>query len=90
MALTEESLYRGFLLTRLRGLGLGAFPALLLAALCFGPQHAYQGALGIGSSVMMGFLLGSVYLWRKNLTAPIILHALWNLLAYGVIPGRSS
>ncbi len=86
VGLSEESLYRGFLMKRLRGLGASSFGALVIAALCFGPQHAYQGTMGIGVSAMLAFCFGAVYLWRKNLTAPIVMHALWNLMAYGVIP----
>jgi len=78
----EESFFRGYLLLRLRGLGANAVVALLASALLFSSQHGYQGQVGLVLTGLLGILSGAVYLWRKNLTAPIVMHLLLNLAAF--------
>jgi len=73
----EETVFRGFLLGRLRA----ALPAadtpraallrdaiaVALCGVCFGAGHGYQGALGLVQTTTAGIVLGAVTVWRGSL-----------------------
>jgi len=85
-AATEEVFFRGHFLNTLKGaLGSNRI-ALIIAAvttiILFAALHGYQGWAGvIDSGLYGGITLTLLYLWRRNLTACIVAHALWNSLA---------
>ena len=89
----EEVLFRGFLLRYLH-----VFPwhgsltaALFVAAVIFGLQHLYQGAVGSVMSGVIGFLLSLLFLLTGNLLAPIVLHAVMDLRMLVILPaGRQT
>jgi membrane protease YdiL (CAAX protease family) len=77
VAFWEETVFRGFLLGRLRASMAvtdgGGAPcrrdalAVVVAALCFGAGHGYQGMLGIVQTTSAGLVLGTVAVWRQSL-----------------------
>ena len=83
-AVWEETVFRGFLLGRLRA----SFPvqdsrgaalrrdvaAVVLTALFFGAGHGYQGALGLLQTTVAGLALGTLAVWRKSLWPAIGAH----------------
>jgi uncharacterized protein len=90
----EETVFRGFLLGRLRA----AIPAAQnpgarlrrdatavgLIAICFGLGHGYQGLLGILQTSLAGAAMGALVLWRGSLWPAIGAHLtvdLFGLLA---------
>lgn len=90
----EETVFRGFLLGRLRA----AMPvadntrahvrrdvaAVLLTALLFGLGHGYQGLLGVLQTTLAGGVMGALVLWRGSLWPAIGAHLtidLFGLLA---------
>jgi membrane protease YdiL (CAAX protease family) len=80
--ITEECVYRGFLLRYLAAppWNLHApVAALLFASLIFGLAHAYQGAGGIAVTALMGLALGVTFVATGTLLAPILLHTLIDL-----------
>ena len=84
VAVWEESFSRGYLLLRLKGIGASPGVALLASSLLFGLGHAYQGPLGVAVNSVTGLLWGLLYLWRRNLTAPVVLHFV-SLLTYFLV-----
>jgi len=80
----EETVFRGFLLGRLRA----ALPAadtpravllrdaiaVALCGVCFGAGHGYQGALGVVQTTTAGLVLGAVTVWRGSLWPAIGAH----------------
>ena len=80
----EETVFRGFLLGRLRA----ALPAadtpratflrdavtVALCGVCFGAGHGYQGALGLMQTTIAGIALGTVTVWRGSLWPAIGAH----------------
>lgn len=79
VALVEEVLYRGFLMsevTRLLGTGPGAvIAALAFSSVVFGLSHWYQGPSGVWSTGVIGALLGLVFVYADfNLWMPILVH----------------
>jgi len=76
-AVWEETVFRGFLLGRLRAsipvhYSRGAalrrdVLAVVLTALFFGAGHGYQGLLGLMQTTAAGLALGVLAVWRKSL-----------------------
>jgi membrane protease YdiL (CAAX protease family) len=86
VAVSEEAIFRGYLMLRLHAVtGSTAF-ALLLSSVIFAIGHGYQGSGGVLTVGLMGLLLALVYLWRGSLVAPITMHFLQNFIGIVLIP----
>jgi uncharacterized protein len=77
--ISEEIVYRGYLITQVAGLLGGRRPArltaILLAAILFGLAHGHQGAAGMIVNATLGVLFGLLFLQqRQNLWANIVAH----------------
>lgn len=68
----EEVLVVGYLITRLRQLGMGENTSLIISAVLRGSYHLYQGFGGFLGNVAMGLIFGRV--WQRT-------HRLWPLVA---------
>jgi membrane protease YdiL (CAAX protease family) len=75
----EEVLYRGYLLWYFQALVPGSL-AIAAAILIFGLAHAYQGVRGIFSTGIAGAIAMAVYLLTGSLLAPMLLHAVLDLV----------
>jgi membrane protease YdiL (CAAX protease family) len=84
--ITEELIYRGFLLRYLAAepWGLSAATALVVSSAVFGLAHAGQGVRGVLATAMVGLLLGGLFLASGSLLLPILLHTLIDLRALAV------
>ena len=78
----EESIYRGYAITRLReryGKGLG----ILITCIFFGLLH---WAGGFWYMVLTGGFLGAIlaglFVWRRNIVVPFALHLVLNILEF--------
>ena len=80
--LLEEVLVIGYLLTRLRKLGVNPAWAVVIAAVLRGSYHLYQGAGGFAGNAVMGLIFGFLFLrWRR--AAPMIVaHTLIDSVAF--------
>ena len=80
-AILEEILFRGILF-RVIEEKLGSYLSLLFSALIFGfihisnPNSSFLAAIGL--AIQAGLLLGSAYIYAKNLWFPIAIHFAWN------------
>ena len=83
----EETLYRGFLISGLKGLKLNESKCNVIQALIFGASHV--NSWGSGSFIfllhtafqsLIGYLFGKLYFKTKSLTPCIILHGLFNTI----------
>lgn len=74
----EELLYRGYLIWYL-GHWFALVPAVALAGVVFGFDHAYQGPRGILVTSLVGLFIGAVYLVTGSLVAGMVIHALMDL-----------
>lgn len=84
VGLWEETVFRGFLLGRLRA----AMPAsdtpgaqlrrdilaIVVSAVLFGAGHGYQGLLGLLQNTVAGLVLGALVVWRRSLWPAIGAH----------------
>jgi membrane protease YdiL (CAAX protease family) len=76
VALTEETIFRGYLLQRFQALNLGPLGAALLSSVLFCLGHGYEGTAGLVTVAFLGMVLALIYLWRGSLVAPIVIHFL--------------
>lgn len=75
----EELLFRGVLQVWLAG-PIGAWPAVVLAAIVFGLLH-YLSHTYFALAVGLGIYLGALYQLSGNLVVPILVHALYDGIA---------
>jgi uncharacterized protein len=79
----EEALFRGVAQAAL-GAWLPAWTAVLAASLLFGVAH-WVTPLYAALATIVGVYLGALYLVSGNLLAPIVTHALYDLVALAVL-----
>lgn len=84
----EEVVYRGFLIWLLAALG-GTWFAVLGSSAIFALGHSYQGFHGMSRVFLVGLAMAALYLGSGSLWAPILLHAVGDMLqgwlAYRVV-----
>jgi membrane protease YdiL (CAAX protease family) len=81
-AVLEEVVVVGYLLTRLRGLGLRTWHAVAASALLRGSYHLYQGIGGFIGNAVMGVVFALFFLRTKRLWPLIVAHTLLDVVAY--------
>lgn len=80
VALHEEILTRGYLLDTLHK-AYGTYWGILVSTLVFTGLHIFNdhiGWIGLSSIFLSGMLMALMFLWKKNLWAPIGIHFAWN------------
>jgi len=79
-------IWRGFLFNRLRRIfgdrrnGGAAIVAISSAAFALA-HYADQGIAGVVQGLITGFAFGAVYLWRRSLWGPIVMHTALDVTA---------
>src|SRR5262249_27513482 len=86
VAWAEETIFRGYLLARLRTVTGSTTLAVVLSALLFALGHTYSGPAGVAGVTLLAIVFSLVYLWRRSLVAPIVLHFLQDFLALVILP----
>jgi len=86
VAFAEETIFRGYLILRFRNITAKPFQAVLLSSIIFSLGHGYEGSAGVITVGYMGLVFGLVYLWRRSLLAPIIIHFLQDFGGILVLP----
>jgi membrane protease YdiL (CAAX protease family) len=81
-AWAEEVLVVGYLITRLRQLGLRENSALLISALLRGSYHFYQGLGGFIGNLIMGLIFGRIWQRTNRLWPLIVAHTLLDVVAF--------
>ncbi len=81
-AVLEEVVAVGYLLTRLRQLGVGEWPALAASAALRGSYHLYQGFGAFLGNFVMGLVFG-YFFQRKGRVLPLVVaHTLIDVVAF--------
>jgi membrane protease YdiL (CAAX protease family) len=91
--LLEEVLVTGYLLTRLRKLGVRPAHAVAISATLRGSYHLYQGFGGFAGNAIMGLIFGTLFLRWRRATPMIIAHTLIDAVAfigYALLAGHVS
>jgi membrane protease YdiL (CAAX protease family) len=82
VALNEEIMIRGYILNNLLS-ATNKYLALIISSVIFTAMHGFNSSLSwvaITNLFLAGLLLGSSYIFTKNLWFPISLHLFWNFL----------
>ncbi|MEZ4503503.1 MAG: CPBP family intramembrane glutamic endopeptidase [Dehalococcoidia bacterium] len=85
IAIAEETLFRGYLLRRLTGMGWSVPMAVLGSSLIFSLGHGYEGVTGVITVAYVGAFFASVYVWRGSLVAPATMHFLQDFVAIVIV-----
>ncbi|HEY1820735.1 MAG TPA: CPBP family intramembrane glutamic endopeptidase [Trebonia sp.] len=80
--LLEEVLVTGYLLSRLRRLGVNPWIAVAISATLRGSYHLYQGFGGFLGNAIMGVIFGTLFLRWRRATPMIIAHTLIDAVAF--------
>jgi membrane protease YdiL (CAAX protease family) len=91
--LLEEVLVTGYLLTRLRRLGVRPAYAVAISATLRGSYHLYQGFGGFIGNAIMGVIFATLFLRWRRATPMIIAHTLIDAVAfvgYALLAGHVS
>lgn len=86
VAVTEETIFRGYLLLRFRTLSGSVVVALLMSVSIFALGHGYQGSVGIIAVGLLGLLYALIYIWRGSLVAPTVMHFVQNAAGLFLAP----
>jgi membrane protease YdiL (CAAX protease family) len=86
VAVAEETIFRGYLLLRFRAIMPGIFVPVILSAAIFSLGHGYEGTAGAVTVGFIGAVFALIYLWRKSLTAPVVMHFLQDFAGIVLIP----
>jgi membrane protease YdiL (CAAX protease family) len=81
-AWAEEVLVVGYLITRLRQLGLRENSSLLISAVLRGSYHFYQGLGGFIGNLVMGLIFGRLWQRTNRLWPLIVAHTLLDVVAF--------
>ncbi|MEP6666713.1 MAG: CPBP family intramembrane glutamic endopeptidase [Nocardioidaceae bacterium] len=81
-AVLEEVVVVGYLITRLRQLGVGDWPALVSSAVLRGSYHLYQGFGAFVGNAVMGVVFGYFYQRKGRVLPLVIAHALIDIVAF--------
>jgi membrane protease YdiL (CAAX protease family) len=86
VAVAEETIFRGYLILRFSAVTRRPVVAALLSAIVFSLGHGYEGTTGVITVGVMGLGLAVVYLWRRSLLAPIVMHFLQDFIGIILLP----
>ena len=82
VAIGEELLFRGLLVTYLRRVTGNWIAAIALSSVVFGALHVGQGYIAIPQAMLLGAALAIIFVLSRSLTAVIIAHFLFDLLQF--------
>jgi membrane protease YdiL (CAAX protease family) len=85
VAVAEETIFRGYLMLRFKGITGSSAVAVILSAFIFSLGHGYEGSAGVVTVGVMGAVFALVYLWRKSLVAPMMMHFVQDFVAIVVL-----
>jgi uncharacterized protein len=86
VAVAEETIFRGYLILRFEFLTRSRIAAVLLSSAIFSVGHGYEGTAGVATVGVLGLAFAAVYLWRRSLVAPIVMHFMQDFIAIIAIP----
>lgn len=86
VAVSEEIIFRGYLIRRFAAVTGTTGVAIFLAAFVFALGHGYQGSGGVIAVGILGLVFGWMYLWRGSLVAPMTVHFIQDFIGIVIAP----
>jgi membrane protease YdiL (CAAX protease family) len=90
VAVSEETIFRGYLILRFKSVTKSAAYAIVISSIIFSIGHGYEGAGGVIIVGIMGAVFAVIYLWRKSLVAPIVMHFMQDFIAIVLVTERAN
>jgi membrane protease YdiL (CAAX protease family) len=84
--ISEEALYRGFALERLKSLTGSKWIAVGVTLVLFAAFHFRQGMAGVFLAFLLGGVFTAFYLWKRDLLATITGHFLVDFVPNVLLP----
>jgi membrane protease YdiL (CAAX protease family) len=81
-AVLEEVVVVGYLLTRLRELGVGVAAAVAASALLRGAYHLYQGFGGFIGNAVMGVIFAAFFLRTRRVLPLVVAHSVLDIVSF--------
>jgi len=78
---SEELFFRGFLFKGVESSRMGPVGAVIVTSLVWSVLHAQLDVFALAGTFVGGLLLGWALLKTRSVYIPIIMHAIWNLIA---------
>jgi membrane protease YdiL (CAAX protease family) len=86
VAIAEETIFRGYLMLRFKGIWHSPALAIVLSAFIFSLGHGYEGTAGVITVGLMGAAFAIIYQWRGSLVAPMVLHFIQDFVSIVLAP----
>jgi membrane protease YdiL (CAAX protease family) len=86
VAIAEETIFRGYLMLRFKGIWHSPALAIVLSAFVFSLGHGYEGTAGVITVGLMGAAFAVIYQWRGSLIAPMVLHFIQDFVSIVLAP----
>ncbi len=80
VAVWEEVVFRGFLLTRLQVILRRWWLTIPAGGLLFAVPHVYQGWLAVLLIFVLALIMGTLFVWRRSLVPSIVYHFAHNMV----------
>ena len=84
-ALSEELIFRGFIITRLQRITGRFWIGAVLGSLAFSMGHLYQGLAGVLLTFLYGMLFAGLFAARRSVFPCIVAHFLQDIIVLGVL-----
>jgi membrane protease YdiL (CAAX protease family) len=81
VAVAEETIFRGYLILRFTEVLRSRNWAVVLSSVAFAIGHGYEGGAAVLTVGLTGLVFAIVYLWRRSLVAPVVMHLVLDLVA---------
>ncbi len=75
---SEELFFRSYLYTRMEQLQFNRTHIIITVNLIFALGHMYEGISGGITAFILGMLFSIIFIWKKNINIPAIVHGLYN------------
>jgi membrane protease YdiL (CAAX protease family) len=86
VAIAEETIFRGFLILRFSRLTGSLSASVMISSVIFSLGHGYEGFATMVTICISSMIVGLIYVWRKSLVAPIVIHLLIDLYPLVLMP----
>lgn len=84
-ALSEELVFRGFAITRLKRITGRFWIGAILSSLAFSAGHLYQGVAGVFLTFLYGMLFAGLFAARRSVFPCIVAHFLQDIIALAAV-----
>jgi uncharacterized protein len=86
VAFAEETMFRGYLILRLNATTRSLLAAVIVSTAVFSFGHGYEGSAGVATVGFMGLVFALVFVWRRSLIAPMVMHFLQDFIVIVLMP----